>query len=194
MTTTTTKGAMPPTEEIPEIPQHRLLIPGEIGMTVRYLQTNDDPLSHPRWVGRSPEVGMRCPLCGHETWDYESWANQGELHVQMGYDRHFERSHIGTKIIWRKVDFPGERAALNSHPFRRESSVIGDEENEWDQYLRKLKGDCPDDTVVELVADDVQASDEILVEHRPPTLEPYPGSIEEGATLQVRKLPMEKIR
>jgi hypothetical protein len=105
------------------------------------------------------------------------------------HDMHFSTHHVGTKIVWRREDLPDARAATHSMPFTRESSYHEDE-NEWDAYLFKARGDCPDEQAAEIARGKLDDGERahLLIEHRPPA-EAYPNSIEEDAELEVRPAP-----
>lgn len=169
-------------DEIPEPPRHKLVITGDGKNTVRYV--NSDALDT-HTLHHEKHLIVRCGVCGHDSSD---WGIMRQ-HAWEDHDMHHSRKHVGTKIVWRKADLPDARAAIHSTPVIRESNY-GEDNNEWDDYLCKLRGDCPDSDAAEIARGKIEDSEQaqLLIEHRPPR-EPYPDSIETGAEREVRAAP-----
>lgn len=176
------KGQIPPTEKIPEPFNHRLEITGEDGTTTRWV--NSDALRF-EGVSHRQHLIVRCGICGHEASEWGIMRG----HAWMDHEMHMSTTHVGEKIVWRKEDLPDARAAVHSSPVLRESSYH-EEDNEWDAYLFKARGDCSDEKAAEIARGKIEGGEqaELVIEHRPPA-EPYPGSIEEGSECEVRPAP-----
>lgn len=176
-------GHMPPVEDMPEVPVHRLEIAGEDGTEVRYVDSGyfDYGTTHLR----HQYLIVRCGICGHDSTDWGLMKG----HAWMAQEMHFDSRHVGKKIVWRAENLPSAKAATHSMPSVRESRY-SEEDNEWDAYEAKLRGDCPDDKAAEIVRERLEDGEQatLLIEHRP-SAQPYPGSIEEGAELEVRPAP-----
>jgi hypothetical protein len=173
---------MPATGEIPEPPRHKLVITGKDGNTVNWV--NSDPL-RTESLAHKQHLIVRCGVCGHDATDWGTMRG----HAYMDHDMHFSKAHVGTKIVWRRADLPDARAAVHSSPVIRESRY-NEEDNEWDEYLYKARGDCSDEKAVEIARGKLDNGERahIVIEHRPPR-KAYPGSVEEGSKKEVRPAP-----
>lgn len=176
-------GHMPPTEEIPEVPTHRLVVTGDGENATRYVDSGY--FSYGSLHLKRDHLIVRCGVCGQDSKDWGFMRH----HAWMDHEMHFSMAHVGKKIVWRREDLPSAKAAVHSYPSARESRY-GEEDNEWDRYLFKARGDCPDENAAETARRHLDAGEqaELVIEHRPPQ-QPYPGSIEEGAELEVRPSP-----
>lgn len=145
------KGAMPATEDIPEIPRHPLIVTPEDNYTrgecdLRYVNSE-----HPAvWRSNTRYAIVRCGVCGHDSADTAGM----EVAAWEGHDIHWSVCHVGRQTV--RITFDVElRGDLDNREAIEAAASIVDPESRMAEFAYGT------------------------VASRYPPGQPYPGSPEE---------------
>lgn len=175
-----TNGNVPPTEEIPEPPRHRIEFHNDAvaGPQIRFVDSrflDEQSIVDECNVAYRKHLIIKCALCGHVS---KEWGISKHV-VRESHDYHFQTHHVGRKTVWHPevIDDYSIRELIQNSRFRVDS-----------EYEAAYRGDIEDEQLEDLVGGqfDEEVNAAVIV-HRPP-IDPYPNSPEEGESQSIEIL------